>query len=207
MPPSQTIKVALFDLNQTVYNKSSKDEFYKYICYKRNYKLLDLLQMGWYTLKKELNIINKTEFKENFFQYLDKLPPAQVEEYAAEYWSIEWPKHFNPALLKHISSLQQSGVKIIFITGALDLYVKPLFEHYLVPDYWIATRTQYSRQSYAIIGKACKNEEKLKRLQQMLHPQLYEIVEAYSDSKENMLEAAQQAFLLKEGKIIPIDLK
>lgn len=204
MHSSTILQVAVFDLNQTVYRKSSKEEFYKYICYRKKNKLLDLFQMGLFTLMKEMKVMNKTDYKENFFNYLDNLPPQLVEEYATEFWSVEWPKYFHPALLKRIRQLQDSEIKIVFVTGTLDVYVKPLFEKFLVPDYWIATRTQYIDNSYKVIGRACKDEEKINRLNQLIHPQPYEIKESYSDKKEDILMVAQQPFLLKYGEIIPI---
>ncbi len=160
--------------------------------------------MGWHTLQKELNLATKTEHKENFFHYMDKLSPSTVDKFATEYWSVEWPQHFNQTLLQRIDQLRQSGNKIVFITGALDVYVKPLFETFLIPDYWIATRTQYIGNSYKVIGKACKDDEKLQRLNQILHPRPYEITEAYSDQKEDILKAAQKAFLIKHGEAIPV---
>lgn len=204
MHSSSILQVAVFDLNQTVYRKSSKEEFYKYICYRKKNKLLDLFQMGLFTLMKEAKLMNKTDYKENFFNYLDKLPPALVEEYAKEFWSVEFPKYFHQPLLERIRHLQDTGVKIIFVTGTLDVYVKPLFETILIPDYWIATRTQYIENSYKVIGRACKDEEKINRLNQLLHPQAYEIKESYSDKKEDILMVAQQPFLLKYGEIIPL---
>lgn len=203
MPERKPIEVAVFDLNKTVYHKSSKEEFFKFVCYRRNYKLLDIFQMGLFSSIRELNLFTKTEFKENFFSYLDHLPPERVDEYAREYWSIEWPKYFHAELLDRIALLRKKGIKIYFITGGLDVYVKPLFENFLIPDAWIATRTQYSSGSYHIMGKACKDEEKIRRLEQVLYPSPFRVVESYSDKKEPVLEIAEQAFLLHNKEIIP----
>jgi hypothetical protein len=55
-------------------------------------------------------------------------------------------------------------------------------------------------------GEACKGEEKIKRLEQnYLKGRPYKIVEAYSDSKEFILDKAEKAFLVEEGKIIPYE--
>lgn len=201
MKSNDPLKIAVFDLNQTVYHKSSKDEFFRFVAYKKPHKLLNVYHLGLYSLIKELNLINKTEFKENFFHYLDGLEPALVERYAAEYWSIEWSNHFHPALLERIAQLREAGIQVYFITGALDVYAKPLFEHYLQVDGWIGTRSQYIKGRYRIIGKACKEEEKIRRLQQVVSPREFEITEAYSDKKEAILQVARQAFLVKDQKI------
>lgn len=201
---NQPIKIAVFDLNQTLYRKSSKEEFFKFICKKEPPKLLNLFRMGIYTLAKEWKLISKTTFKENFFRYLDRLPPDRLEGLAREYWATEWPEHFNEKLLERISVLREKSIRIIFVTGTLDAYVKPLFEEFLVPDHWIATRTQYSRKSYKIIGKACKDQEKIRQLNRHFHPRSYELIESYSDKKEPVLEAAQKRFLLKENQIVEL---
>lgn len=203
MPAKPPTRIAVFDLNKTVYLKSSQEEFFKYICFRNNSKVLNIFRMGLFTGLKKLKLFNKTEFKENFFQYLNHLPPEKVAEYAYEFWSVEWPKYFNSELLDRISQLRQKGVKIIFISGGLDVYVKPLFDNFLIPDGWLATRTHYLNGSYVIIGKACKDEEKIRRLRQFLPPAHFELVEAYSDKKEAILSLASQAYLLHEGEIFP----
>lgn len=199
------LKIAVFDLNETVYHKSSKDEFFRFIAYRKPGKLLNVLQLGLYALLKEGKLVNKTTYKENFFHYLDGLEPALVERYAKEYWSLEWPTHFHPALLKRITDLRKAGTQVYFITGALDIYVKPLFEHFLQVDAWIATRTQYIQGRYRIIGKACKDEEKIRRLEQLVNPREYEITEAYSDKEEAILKEARKAFLIKDKNIKAIN--
>lgn len=204
MTKKAIIQVAVFDLNKTLYLKSSKEEFFKYICFRNNYKLRDIFRMVFFAGMKELSLLNKTEFKENFFRYLNYLPPGKVAEYAREFWSVEYPKYFHPELLNRIKHLRQKGVKVVFITGGLDVYVGPLFEHFLVPDLWLATRTQYRNGSYDIIGKACKDEEKVRRLQQAFYPQPFEIRESYSDKKEAILKPALQPWLLKDGEIWPV---
>lgn len=204
MENTDKVKIAVFDLNQTVYHKSSKDDFFKFLITKKPKKLLNIFQMGLYTLFKEHKLINKTVFKENFFHYLDSLEPAKVYEYASEYWSAQWPEQFHDTLLEKIAALRQEGIQIYFITGALDVYVAPLFDLYLKPDAWLATRTHYQHGRYKIIGKACKDEEKIRRLQQYMQPKNYVIGEAYSDKEEAILKKASRAFLIKDKEIIAL---
>jgi phosphoserine phosphatase len=201
MPDYKPLNVAVFDLNLTVYNKSSKEEFFRFICRKRKEKALHILGMSLYTLGKKLGLLNKTTFKENFFHYLDHIPPETLEAYAREFWAQEWPQQFNRQLLERIENLRQEGTAIYFATGGLDCYVKPLFEEFLRPDAWLGTRTQYINGRYKIIGKACKADEKIKRVNQLIHPRPYQITEAYSDKNEAIMQVAKQAFLIKEGEI------
>lgn len=205
MPDNNTLlEIAVFDLNQTVYKHSSKEDFFRFICRKRKRKVLHLFGMGLYTLGKELGLLSKTSFKENFFHYLDGVPPQALEAYAREYWQEKWPQQFNKELLQRMNELRRQGIGIYFVTGTLDCYVKPLFEEILKPDAWLATRTQFINGRYKVMGKACKDEEKIKRLNQLLHPRPYRVAEAYSDKKEAVLQLAKSAFIVKDDTISPL---
>lgn len=197
------VKVAVFDLNQTVYLKSSKEEFFKFVCYKRNYKLLNVFQIALFQLIGKMRLMSKTEFKENFFSYLNGLPPATVKEYARQFWQIEWKENFNPELLRRIEELRKEEVQIIFITGGFDVYVAPFFEDCLRVDAWMATQTEYDGHGYKIKGKALKDEEKVKRLEEHFLGKPYELIEAYSDEKEAILDKAEQGYFIKNGEVIP----
>lgn len=199
----EPVRIAVFDLNKTVYLKSSKEEFFKYICYKMNYKLLNIFQIAMYTVMGKLRLLNKTEFKENFFQYLKGIPPQKVSKYAAEFWNIEWPECFNQPLLERIAMLRKDGVQIIFCTGGFDVYVGPLFEKHLEVDAWIATQTTYQHQTYKIKGKALKDKEKVRQLNKHFAGKPYTIVETYSDQKEALFDIAEKAYIMKKGKPIP----
>lgn len=87
-------------------------------------------------------------------------------------------------------------------TGGFELYVQPLFEIYKI-DGVAGTEVSYTGETYKVMGKACKDEEKIKRLEEFLKGKPYKIIEAYSDSKEEILDRAEKAYLLKDAKIIP----
>ncbi len=193
--------IAVFDLNKTLYRKSSKDEFFKFICFRRNYKLAQAAQLfGWYALKK-LHLLSQTTFKENFFNYLDGLHPDTVQEYAREFWSIEFPKYFNEDVLRELHRLQDAGVKCCICSGALAVYMSPLKE-FLPMDRYIATKTVYRGGTYNIVGKSCGGEEKLVMLREVYGNDV-RIIEAYSDEAEPLLDAAEKAFFIQDGVITP----
>lgn len=198
--PEGQIKVVVFDLNGTFYNESSKDEFYRFIYKKRPKQIKHAAEMYYYKLLKKINMIRETEFKENFFNYLDEFPPAQVEAYAKEFWEQEYPKNFNKELMRKFDKFKESGELLFCATGGLELYVKPLFDLYEI-DAFAGTRVEYTGNTYKVQGLACKGEEKIARLEEYLEGKPYKIVEAYSDSKEEILDRAEKAFLIEDGKI------
>jgi HAD superfamily phosphoserine phosphatase-like hydrolase len=196
-------QVAVFDLNGTLYNKSSKDEFFKFICTKKPASAIKYFHMGRFMILKKLHLVGQTEFKENFFSYLDGISPAQVSDYACEFWEKEFPSDFNQTLMSQVKELKQQGIAVYIITGALELYVKPLVEMYKEIDGFAGTRTEYRNQKHLVAGEACKGKVKLKALGELLNGEPFRIVEAYSDSKEPILDEAQKAFLIKDGKAMP----
>lgn len=196
------VKIVVIDLNGTFYNESSKDKFFKFICTKKPQNLRFYFQMIYYKLLVNLNQIRQTEFKENFFNYLDNIPPAQVEAYAKEFWEKEYPGNFNDELKQRLDKLKAEGVEVFCATGGLELYVKPLFKMYPI-DGLAGTRVKYEDDTYVVQGKACKEEEKLRRIQEHYKGKPFNIVEAYSDSKEAILDAAEKAYLVEDGVISP----
>lgn len=194
-------RVVVFDLNGTFYNKSSKDEFYKFLCTKKPRRAGFYLQMLYYKLLLKIHWIRKTEFKENFFNYLDNIPPEQVENLAAAFWRQEYPSNFNNALKKILDQHKQNGTRIFCATGGLELYVKPLFDLYQI-DGLFGTVVTYENNTYKVQGFACKDEEKINRLDRYYKGKPYQIMEAYSDSKEPILDKAEKAYLVKDGNII-----
>ncbi|MEK6480224.1 HAD family hydrolase [Catalinimonas sp. 4WD22] len=196
-------RVAVFDINGTLYRKSSKEEFFKYICFKKGYKLLNIFQLIIFKIIGKARLINQTEFKENFFNYLDNLSPKVVARFAKEYWYIEFPQHFNEKLMNRVEELKREGIKVICISGGLDVYMRPLFERLKV-DHHFYTKTKYVENTYKIDGEACKGEEKIRCLDKQFGNNNYTIVEAYSDDPEVILDHAEKAFLITpDGELEP----
>lgn len=194
-------KIAVFDLNQTLYLKSSKDEFFKYICFRETRKLADAAQILWWYFLKKIKALSDTQFKENFFNYLDGIHPDKVQEYAREFWMLEYPKHFNKDVLAQVERLQAEGIKCCIASGALAVYMRPLSE-FLPMDRYIASKTVYKGGTYKIVGKSCDGAHKLTMIQEVYGEDV-QILEAYSDEAEPVLDAAEKAFLVTDGVIQP----
>ena len=191
-------EIIVYDLNQTLYKKSSKDEFFKFICYKKGYKLIHLIQIGWLKALGKLHIMSKTYFKENFYDYLNKLPPEKVEKYAKQFWNVEFPEYFREEMVADIIAKDKAGIKVYIVTGGFEVYTKYLEE--LLPLKVIGTRTKYENEDYKIIGKTCNDEEKVRRLKEEVNGD-YRLLEAYSDDDEEILHHAEKGYLLKDGKL------
>ena len=147
MAAANQTRVVVFDLNKTFYLKSSKEEFYKFICTKRPKRFRYFFEMHWFTLLEKLNLIRQTEFKENFFNYLDCLPPEKVKQYAEAFWQQEYPHNFNAEIKQRLESARENGEDLFCATGALEVYVEPLFKLFPV-DGFAGTQTQYTGSTY-----------------------------------------------------------
>ncbi|WP_373058047.1 HAD family hydrolase [Zunongwangia sp. H14] len=188
-------KIVVYDLNKTLYNKSSKDEFFKFICYKKGYKLLHLFQLSGLKLMGKMKVISKTFFKENFYNYLKNLPPDTVKRYAEEFWNMEFPDKFREKMLSDIKKFKAEDVEVYIITGGFEVYTKYLED--LLPVKVLGTKTEFKNGNYEVIGKACNDQEKVRRLQEDVNGE-FRIIEAYSDDKEEILELAENAYLVDE---------
>jgi len=198
------MKIVVYDLNQTLYKKSSKDSFFKFVCYKKELKIFYLFQLFWFQFLNKTNLIGKTTFKENFYNYLNGLPPETVEKYAKQFWEIEFPDLFNKKMLADIERFYSEGINIYIVTGGFEVYTKYLEK--LLPVKVMGTQTKYENGTYKIIGEACNGEEKLKRLNTEI-PQGYEFLEAYSDKKEPILYEAEKGYFVEDEKITLIHEK
>lgn len=192
------MKIVVYDLNQTLYKKSSKDTFFKFICYKKELKIFYLFQLFWFQFLNKINLIGKTTFKENFYNYLNGLPPKTVKKYAEQYWGIEFPELFNKKMLKDIEKFNSEGINVFIVTGGFEIYTEYLEK--ILPVKVMGTRTKYEDVSYQVIGKACNGEEKIKRLNAEI-PEGYEILESYSDKKEPILFEAKKGYFVDGEKI------
>lgn len=191
-------EIIVYDLNKTLYKKSSKDEFFKFICYKKGYKLVHLFQIGLLTVVGKLHIFSKTYFKENFYNYLKKIPPEQVKRYAKQFWDLEFPEYFREEMIADILEKDKAGIKIYIVTGGLEVYTKYLEE--LLPLKVIGTLTEYENEDYKIIGKTCNDAEKVSRLDAEMDGD-YRILTAYSDDDEEILYEAEKGYFLDDGKM------
>ncbi|SDK77147.1 Phosphoserine phosphatase [Catalinimonas alkaloidigena] len=195
-PTAPPVPIAVFDLNQALYRKSSKEEFYKFICFKHETKLFNLVRQRLAGLAHRLGLMGQTEFKENFFRYLDGLPPEKVAEYAREFWHIEYPKHFNAPLLTRLRELQRLGIDVWISSGAFEVYLLPLGE-YLDITGLFGTRVAYRNGKYQVVGQANKDGEKIRRFDGHYGSGQYRIVEAYSDGDASLLAKADKGYTVE----------
>ncbi|MBL3657145.1 HAD family hydrolase [Fulvivirga sediminis] len=195
-------KIVVYDLNETLYHKSSKDEFFKFICYKKGYKLPHLFQLTALKFLNNIDVIGKTFFKENFYNYLDNMPPEKIEKYAEQFWGMEYPDYFHKSMVADIKKHHKEGTLVYIITGGFEVYTKYLEK--ILPVEVHGTRTSYKNGTYKVIGEACNGKAKVKRLNEVA-PADYRLIKAYSDDKEPILYEAEKAYYVDDGEVMPLE--
>ena len=148
--------------------------------------------------------MSKTHFKENFYNYLNHLPPEKVKKYAKQFWGVEYPEYFRKEMIDHIRKSAEKGITVYIITGGFEVYTKYLEK--LLPVKVLGTLTKYENEEYKIIGKTCNDEEKVRRLKEEVSGD-YRLLEAYSDDDEDILHHAEKGFLLKDGNLELVENK
>lgn len=191
------LRIVVYDLNRTLYRKSSKNEFFKFIRSKENKKTFKLLKMLPVSLVYSMKLLSKTRFKQHFYSYLDDIPPEEMEGLAREFWSQEYPENFRKSLLGDIQKLRLEGVDVYIVTGAYEVYAK--YIENLLPVKVIGTRTKYENGKYIIQGKACNDAEKVRRLKEEINGD-FEFLKAYSDDDEQILYEAEKGYYLKNSR-------
>lgn len=195
------LRIVVYDLNKTLYRKSSKNEFFKFLISRKQTKSLNLLRMLPISLVYCLGLLNKTTFKQHFYKYLDGIPPEEMQMLAKEFWDLEYPENFRKSLLREIHQMRNEGVEVYLVTGAYEVYTKYLEN--LLGVKVIGTQTTYESGKYKIQGKACNNEEKVRRLKEDVTEE-FEILKAYSDDDEEILYEAEKGYFLKKNHWIQV---
>ncbi len=195
------LQVVVYDLNRTLYRKSSKNEFFRFLSRKKKSKFQNLFRMLPVSAIYSLGLLNKTTFKQQFYKYLNGIPPEEMEILAKEFWDLEYPENFRKSLLRDIHQARNKGIHICIITGAYEVYTKYLEK--LLGVKVIGTRTTYKNSSYKIIGKACNNKEKVRRLKEEI-PEDFVLLKAYSDDDEEILYEAEKGCYLKGSRWIEV---
>lgn len=197
-------KLLVYDLNKTLYRKSSKNEFFRFLVKKKSSKAWHIFKMLYAGSFYSLGLSNKTWFKQRFYSYLNGLNPSKVEAYSREYWNGEFPHNFRQSFLDEIIQANSQGNNVFVITGAYEVYTKYLEE--IIPVKVIGTKTVYKNGKYLIEGKACNDEEKVERLKREA-PKDYKVLRSYSDDDEAILYIAEKGFYVVNNELIQVQNK
>ncbi|MDK2818574.1 MAG: HAD-IB family phosphatase [Spirochaetota bacterium] len=204
------IKLSLYDFDKTIYKKDTGIVVLKYLFKKHPKTLLQIpkivLSFTFYFLK----IIPTHRLKEIFFSPISILTKEEWETFITDFWAIEKNNLF-PNTCEQIEQDKKNGYIIGILSASAEIMLYPIMDIISI-DFLIGTifSTTESTVTSTIIGKNCKNEEKVSRLYKYIEAhypnQKYTIDKMYSDSLHDLplFNIAQQQFTVEaNGTIRP----
>lgn len=182
--------INVYDFDKTIYAGDSSVDFWKF-CLRRHKKIIfNTPSIIFSFVKYSFGITNKTKFKEVFFRFLKKLPNTNAEV------SAFWEKHFTNIKGWYLTSKEESD---LIISASPDFLLRPVAEKLGVS--LIASHVNQSTGMFT--GENCNGEEKVKRFREEYR--YTDIRKFYSDSLSDapLAEISQEAYIVKDEKIIP----
>lgn len=190
--------VAVFDFDGTIYKKDSLIEFAKFV-YKTNpWRIFFVVIQGFALLLHTFKLISTTQFKQTFLIYLIGLS-SKLNNLIDEFWKKEFPVNFNPEVLSMLANAKND--EVICITASPDFMFTRLTKQLHLTK-CISTVTTIKNGNIKILGKNCRGEEKIKRLQKEF-PNGYILNLAISDNKDDfkLLSSAKTAYQVINNNI------
>lgn len=177
-------KIAIFDFDKTLYKKDSMIEFCKFIYKKYPWRTFIILFQLFGLLAYLIRIISKKKFKEFFLLYIYGIKPEKLFEQLNYFWEKEFPVNFSKELIDKIAFHNKYDNETVCISASPDLFINLICLKIGIKKI-IATKLEYRKYFYFIKGENCRGEEKISRLKKMYNLNQVQIIEAYSDNKDD----------------------
>lgn len=162
---------AFFDFDDTLSKGDSIFPFLLY-CIKRGYAPKhQLFKAAAGFLRWKIQPSSGRAVKEMTLSFIKGRTVEDMDELARDFFLDVQQKFFFEDAAPELFRLREQGVKIVIVSASSDLYMKVLPE-FLPVDAVISTTCEVADSKYTgIIGKNCKGEEKVSRIQAWLNDQ------------------------------------
>lgn len=180
----------VYDFDGTIYDGDSTVDFFLYAMKRAPLLSRYIVYQGMGFLLYKGKQISKTRFKEYFFSFLKDIDAKNL---AIDFWRGHRKKIFPWYLSQHKAD-------DIIISASPEFLLVPICKEIGI-DCLIASKVNCHTGHF--IGKNCKGIEKVRRLKTEYN--IHHIDQFYSDSLSDLplAKIANEAFLVKKGKIIP----
>ena len=179
----------VYDFDKTIYKSDSTLDFYLFCLKKMPFILKRLPKQFYSAVLYKLGKITKTEFKENFYIFLNDLPDIDI--LINEFWNIHCGK---------IKNFYLDGKKDddIIISDSPTFLLEPICKKLNI-TYLIASKVDKHTGKYT--GINCYGSEKVRRFKEIFPDQ--SIDNFYSDSLSDapIAKLAKHAFLVSKKHI------
>lgn len=184
----------LYDFDKTLYPKDSASTFWLF-CLKRHPKLLKYLPRQVFAAIKFLfKKITLTAFKEEFFCFLNSI---DAEKEAELFWEENLKKIFS-----WFDPKSNDAITVV-CSASPEFEIKPVLDRLGVE---IVIGSKVDPKSGKFLSKNCKGEEKINRIKDECPGLVFR--NAFTDNPKSdapLLSLAENKFLIKGGKIIPLN--
>jgi phosphatidylglycerophosphatase C len=178
------IKIAVFDLDNTIISIDSFASFIFYVIRKHPYKIVHFPYIFYKSVLKLLGLIGFNEFKSSWMIIINNMTHEYLENISHDFVNEKLIQKIKPGAAEEIESLRKKGYKLILATASFEFYAGYLSE-YLKFDYLFGTKIVYEDNAVKaeIDGINCKGEEKIKRIVNVINKNEIMISESigYSD--------------------------
>lgn len=183
------MEISLYDFDKTIYDGDSTVDFYLF-CLKKKKTIVFLLPKQLLAaILYKLKVINKKEFKEKFFCFLNKF--SNIDFMVDDFWNI------NDKKIKKWY-LEKNHKNDIIISASPEFLLLPMAKKLNVMDL-IATKVD--KENGKFLSQNCYGSEKVKRLREKY--QELNVTTCYTDSLSDkpILGLAKKGYIVKGDKI------
>lgn len=183
--------VNVYDFDHTIYDGDASLDFIVY-CLSRDVRLWVYLPvMVWALLLYVLGFRNRKQLKQSAFGFLKRI--RSLDEKVDRFWKSHNRK------IKKLFNKTKADINIV-ISASPEFLLNPVAEALGVE----LIATKMNQKTGDIVGKNCRGEEKVARLQKAF-PSIV-IDEAYSDSLSDtaLLQLSKTGYIVSKEKIVPL---
>lgn len=181
----------VYDFDKTIYDGDSTIDFY-FFCLKKHPTIIIYLPKQCISFfRYKMNMINKTQFKENFYCFFKKL--KHIDNDVHTFWNK------NQGKIKKWYKDNQKKDDLI-ISASPHFLLQEICNREKI-NYLIASEVNKKNGEYS--GLNCYGEEKIQRFNQVFGDKAIDMFFSDSRSDEPMAKQAKCAFIVKKDRCIP----
>lgn len=203
MSEKKNIRLTVYDFDKTIYKGETSTNFYIYLIKKNPLFLLFFPLQAIFIFLYCIKLIKLENLKENFFIFLNFISQKKLEFYVEEFWKKEKSK-INEWFYEEFNKLKKEGDFMVCISASPDFLLEDFIKKL---GFDLVITSKFLRKDDKVIpkliGKNCKKDEKVKRLNNWADENNfnYQIRNFYSDSLSDkpLYDLAEKKFLVENG--------
>ncbi|WP_151814495.1 HAD family hydrolase [Acinetobacter junii] len=201
---NQTINLALFDFDGTLYPKDSFSGFIFYTLSKRHIVKNGLKILPWIQAYY-LNLYPAHAMRPKLYQSMFKGIPVDFVDQLSQDYAKKIIKKLDSNLMKQLHKHQQRGDLIVLVSASIDIYLKYVCKFLNIELICTVTEIQNGHLTGFYQSEDCSREQKKRRILDQYNLSNYQHIYAYGNSEEDleMLSIADFTYMVGEDKPLP----